>query len=99
MTRTELRLEDLLGRKVRAGNNRSAGRIEEVRAEADASGCRVIAFVIGAGGLLERLHLGTRLVLGLQRHGRVARWDQLDLTDPDRPRLTVPVDSLDRVRR
>ena len=99
MTRTELRLEDLLGRKVRAANNRSAGRIEEFRAEADASGCQVIAFVIGAAGLLERLHLGTRLVLGLARHGRVARWDQLDLTNPHQPRLTVPLDSLDLVRR
>jgi hypothetical protein len=99
MTRTQLRAEDLIGRDVRAGNNQRVGRIEELRAETGADGCHVVAFVIGVAGLSERLGVGAGLLLGRQRGGSVARWDQLDLTDPEHPRLTVPFDQLERVER
>jgi hypothetical protein len=99
MTRTQLHAEDLIGRAVRAGNNRRVGRIEELRAETGADGCHVLAFVIGVAGLYERLGVGTRLLLGRHRGGCVARWDQLDLSDPRHPRLTVPFEELERVER
>ena len=97
MSRSELRLEELLGREVYAGNNRRVGRIEESRAQWTGPTCTITAFVIGAAGLLERLNLGARMVVGVRSApGRVARWDQLDLSNPERPRLTCSVDDLER---
>jgi hypothetical protein len=46
---------------------------------------------------MERLGLGVRLILGIKRAtGYVARWDQLDLSNPDRPTLKCAVESLQR---
>ena len=54
-------------------------------------------YVVGTAGLMERLGLGVRLILGFKRPGGyVVRWDQLDLSDPDRPRLTCSVEDLRR---
>jgi hypothetical protein len=93
----EVRLDQLLGRQVRAGNNRGVGRIEECRADVRGGVCEVTGFVIGVAGLFERLGLGVKLLLGRRGDGYVARWDQLDLSDPERPRLTCRVDELERV--
>jgi sporulation protein YlmC with PRC-barrel domain len=94
--RNEVRLEDLLGREVYAGNNRRVGRIEEIRAQWTGASCAVTSFVIGTAGLLERLGLGARMVVGWRAvNGRVARWDQVDLSNPERPRLTCPIDDLE----
>lgn len=88
----ELRLEDLLGREVYAGDRR-VGRIEEFRADKDG---RIAIFVIGVAGQLERLGVGAGLLIGRVRGARVARWDQIDLTDPERPRLTCRPEDLER---
>ena len=94
-----MRLDRLLGRTVLAGNNRSIGRLEEFRAEPDGSSWAITEYVIGAAGLLERLGIGVRLLIG--RHGGgggyLARWDQLDISDPEHPRLTCPVEALRRL--
>ena len=45
---------------------------------------------------LERMNLGVKMILGLRGGGYVARWDQIDLSDPDRPRLTCAVDELQK---
>lgn len=90
----EIRLERLLGRIVHTANNRSAGRIEEFRAEQRGQGLVITEFVLGRGGLMERMHVGVRLLLGLDRKRRVARWDQLDISDPHRPRLLCSVTEL-----
>jgi len=93
----EIRLDRMLGREVRTANNRRLGRLEEVRAEQRGAEWIVTDYVIGVAGLLERLGLGVRLVLGLERvGGYVARWDQMDLTDPSRPRISCRVDELRR---
>jgi len=98
MTTDAVRLDRVLGRRVMAANNRSIGRIEEFRAERRGAGWVVIAYTIGAAGLWERLGLALRLVYGTgKRHGYVARWDQLDLSNPDVPRLRCPVDELERL--
>jgi hypothetical protein len=92
---TEVRLDRLLGRTVLTGNNRMIGRIEEFRSEQRGSDCVVVEYVIGPLGLVERLGVGARSLLGLHSPGGyVARWDQVDLTDPDRPRLLCSVDEL-----
>jgi hypothetical protein len=90
----ELRLDRLLGRQVLARNNQPAGRLEEVRAGAHGTGWTVIEYVIGAAGLLERLGIGVGLLFGRTPKSYVARWDQLDVSDPEKPRLTCPIAEL-----
>jgi hypothetical protein len=92
-----LRLDRLLGREVHTANNRRLGRLEEFRAERHGAEWVVTEYVIGAAGLVERLGLGVRLILGIARaSGYVARWDQMDLANPDRPRISCPVEELRR---
>jgi len=96
MTNT-VRLDRLIGRKILTGNNRSLGRLEECRAERRGDSWIVTEWVIGSAGLLERLGFGVRMILGM-RTGRsfVARWDQLDLSNPDVPRLNCSPEELRR---
>jgi hypothetical protein len=92
-----VRLDRLIGRKILAGNNRRLGRLEECRAERRGDVWVITEWVIGSAGLLERLGFGVRMILGL-RAGRsfIARWDQVDISDPERPRLTCSMDELRR---
>jgi hypothetical protein len=90
----EVRLDRLVGRRVLGLNNRPAGRLEEFRAELRGRGCVITEVVIGGGGLLERLGVGVKLLFGRPLGGRIARWDQLDLSNPERPRLTCSFDEL-----
>lgn len=93
-----MRLDRLLGRRVLTANNRSLGRLEEFHVERRGNDWIVTEFVIGVAGLAERLGMGARLILGVARaSGFVARWDQLNLENPDRPRLTCPVEDLKRL--
>jgi hypothetical protein len=92
-----IRLDRVVGREVYAANGRRIGRLHEVRAERRASTWVVTEYVIGAAGLIERLGLGVRLVLGFERPtGYVARWDQLDLSNPRRPTLNCAVAEMRR---
>ncbi len=94
----ELRLDRLLGRRVFGRNNQSIGRIEEFRAEKHGTGCVLTGYVIGRAGLFERLGVGVRLILGRRAGGGyLARWDQVDISDPDRPRLTCRVEELQKL--
>jgi hypothetical protein len=94
---THIEAGRLLGRRVVAANNKSVGRLEEFRAEQRGGDLVITEYVLGVGGLLERLHLGVRLVLGQKRAGYVASWDQLDISDPAKPRLLCPVEDLRRL--
>lgn len=93
----ELRLDRLLGRPVLARDNQSVGRLEEFRAEQHGRDWAIMEYVIGAAGLLERLGVGVKLLFGKAGGGYVARWDQLDISDPERPRLTCGVEELRRL--
>ncbi len=96
----ELRLEQLLGRKVRDPKGRVIGRLEEFRATRNGDAWEVTEFDLGRTALLERLavrHFGW--LPGKRPAGYRATWDQIDLTDPDHPRLTVPVEDLKPIRR
>ena len=90
-----LTLDCLLGREVVAGRAR-IGRIEEFRAEQRGGRYEITEYVIGSAGLWERLDLGVKLLLGRRRGGYVARWDQVDISDPRHPKLTCPVGELRR---
>jgi Mg2+/Co2+ transporter CorC len=94
MSKREVRLEGLLGRRVIAGNNQSVGRLEEFRAERQGTALVITDYLIGAAGLLQRFGVSLGLLVGRHGAGYVARWDQLDISDPEHPRLTCPVHEL-----
>jgi hypothetical protein len=96
-TARDVYLDRLLGRQVLGPNQKPVGRLEEFRTEVRGRGCVITEFVIGGGGLLERLGVGAKLLFGNVTRGYVARWDQLDLSDPERPRLTCSFDELRRL--
>jgi hypothetical protein len=92
---SSLRLDRLVGREIHTANNRRFGRLEEFRAEQRGGAWFITEYVVGTAGLFERLGVGARLILGIKReHGCVVRWDQLDLSEPNRPRLTCSVKEL-----
>jgi hypothetical protein len=92
--RQVIHLEDLLGRCVTARDGRPAGRIEEVQVERRGDEYEVSAYLLGTGALIERLSLVHRL-LGREPRTYVARWDQVDVTTPQHPRLTCRVEELE----
>jgi hypothetical protein len=92
----EIHLDRLLGREVLGRNGQRMGRLEEFHAERRGAGCVIVGFAIGVAGLLERMNLSVKMILGLRGGGYVARWDQIDLSDPDRPRLTCAVEELQK---
>jgi sporulation protein YlmC with PRC-barrel domain len=103
MAKQEINLELLLGQRVFSLNGRKVGRLEEVRAELQEGRCFVTEFHLGKYALLDRLaalHIG-RTVLRLFGAGKPGgyrvRWDQLDLSDPERPRLRCEVAKLERI--
>jgi hypothetical protein len=72
-------------------------RVEEIRAERHGAGCIVTAYVLGRAGLAVRLGAGVRLLIGRElASGYIARWDQLDISDVEHPRLLCPVEELVR---
>jgi hypothetical protein len=91
----EVRLDRLVGRPVLARHGHRIGRLEECRARREGAGWIVSHYVIGAAGLLERLHLGARLLIGVRRRGYVASWEQLIVTRDGELRLTCPLDELE----
>ena len=93
----EVRVQDLLGRQVRAGNNQSVGRIEEVRVDKRGRGYVVREFHLGAAALMERLSAHVGSWFGRARPMRVVAWDQIDLGDPKKPRLLVDAGTLARL--
>lgn len=95
---TVVRLEDLLGARVVAANGRRVGRIEDVCAELRDGDYVVVEYHLGTGALLERWSVVTGVVglFGPKAPTLIARWNQLDISDPRRPRLTCPLDEIER---
>ncbi len=100
----EVRVQELLGRRVLAKNGRPIGRIEEIRAEPHGRDLAVEEVLVGPDAALERLAASLlvralRLVIGgsHQHSGYRVKWSQIDLADPRRPRLTCTVDELERL--
>lgn len=96
MSGREQHLETLVGRTVRDVNGRPVGRLEEVCATDARSDHRVTDYLIGASGWLARMHV-RRLRHPHRVHGWRARWDQMDLSTPGRPRLTCTREELERL--
>ncbi len=94
----EVRLDDLLGRPVVDANAHTIGRIEEVQAERREGETVVTRYLIGTRALLERLSVEIWPVhVGGATGGYAARWDQVDISDPEHPRLTCDASELERI--
>ncbi len=93
-SRRTVRVEDLLGSRVRTSDGRTVGRIEEIRAERRAGGeHEVVEYHLGPGALLERFALARRM-LGRRPQMLIVRWDQIDIRRPEAPVLTCAVEEL-----
>ena len=97
----EVRLERLIGRRVVDVRGRPLGRLEEVHAERQDGEWIVREYVLGVGGLMQRLSAEGLMASLLGRWApKVERytmpWDMLDVGDPERPRLTRPLGELRR---
>ena len=100
MTVREIRVSELVGRRVRDADGRSVGRVEELICEielrADGRDYVVRELHVGAAGFLEAI-AGGRLMRSLFRTiGRGSGyiryrvpWQAMDLTDPERPRVRI----------
>lgn len=86
--------DDLIGRSVVDDRGEPAGRIQELRVEKRGSEWLIVAYVLGLGGLLERLNVAVRLMVGGRLRTRVATFEQMDLTDPRAPRLNCSREAL-----
>jgi sporulation protein YlmC with PRC-barrel domain len=84
-----VRLELLLGKLVRDSEGAKVGRLFEVHAEMEGEDCVVREYELGAYGLLVRFGIS----FGRRKPLRVP-WDQLDLADPEHPRLRCRRDEL-----
>jgi len=100
--KTEVKLELLLGSRVVDVNGERVGHIEEVLADRDGDELLVTHYLVGRYGLFERLslfHVGVGLLryLGgraMSKHPHRIPWEKLDLSDPEKPRLTCSIDEL-----
>ena len=104
MSRQTIHLEDLLSRKVKDAAGEDAGRIEEVLAQRKDGRYYVAEYHLGRAALHERLGLipfteGLLHLLGAHRRSASHKvpWDQMDLTDPKRPKLRCLVSELEEI--
>ena len=92
-----IRVEDLIGQRVRERSGRVIGRIEEIRAEPRGDRYEVTEYHLGTGAMLERLAIIRHLFRPSDTI--IARWDQIDIQRPDAPVLTCPVEELRHEKR
>ena len=89
----EIHVELLSGRKVVDRNGKKVGRIEEIVAEYRGNELIVEEVHVGRIGFIERFSLvfGTRL---LGKKPAKFRWEDIDFSDPEHPRLKVAIEEL-----
>ena len=88
MKSAKVHLELLIGREVHDSEGKRVGRLLSVTAERDGDDCVIREFLLGPAALLKRLGITTLHLVGFQRKKPLAvPWDQLDLSDPKKPKL------------
>ena len=81
-------VELLVGKRVRDANGRVIGRIEEILARRRGADFFVEEYHLGPAAWLEKLGISTARMIGFRpREPRRIPWQQLDLSDPENPRL------------
>ena len=101
----DVKVELLLGRKVRDGDGEVVGRIEEIRAERREAACLVESFLIGKSAVVQRLSAWT-LVRPIEQFLRSrdaytvfqVDWQDMDLSDPERPVLRIAPSEMKKAR-
>jgi hypothetical protein len=80
-------MDRLVGLPVVDRNGEPIGRIHELRADVNGDDWIVTHFVVGVGGLLERLGVALKLIVGGRASPYVVPVDQLELSDPKQARV------------
>jgi len=101
----EVKIELLIGAKVHDVNGEKVGRIEEISVERQDNGLLVESFLVGASALISRLSAWT-LVRPIRRSLKSRHiyssyeipWQDLDLSDPRRPKLRTAKRDLHHAR-
>ena len=75
-----IRVQELVGRRVRDANGEVVGRIEGIHSVCRDDTCWIEEFELGTGALLARFGI-------VPAEPRRVPWRELDLSDPRRPRL------------
>ena len=88
----ELSFELCMGRRVRDQRGRNVGRLNDARAERDGDRFVIVGYRIGAAAFFQRLAASIFGILPLR--GYEASPGQLDVSNPERPVLTCPVELL-----
>lgn len=101
MPERTVQAEQLLNTRIRDRHGKVIGALEEIVAEQDGDAVYVQEYHTGGLGFVEHLSaavLGGWLYRLLEKRAKsyVIRWDQLDISHPERPVLTVPVSELVR---
>ena len=98
----EVNVELLIGKRVRDPSGEEVGRIEELCAERRDGELVVVEYQTGSYGLLHRLSdatdrsvfriftLAAELLHPRRERGYRIPWDEMDLSDPERPRSRRP---------
>ena len=104
MSYQAIHLEDLVGRKILDPSGQCAGRIEEVIVRRKDGKYLVAEIHLGRRALIERLSItGISMFfassLGAHRHpaSHKAKWEQVDLSDPRRPKLKCDIKELEEL--
>lgn len=104
MASQEVHIQTLLNRPVVALNGRRIGRLEGILIVQLDQQYVVSEFLVGTFALLERLaalSIGSSVLrvlrLAHKNGGYRVRWDQLDISDPVRPKLLCSVEDLARM--
>src|SRR5581483_11957590 len=105
LRRSKVHLELLLSKKVLDQCGRPIGRIEDVHAESIGDDLVVKEYLVGPHALIERFAITIKVHSILKKLGLLRPiqrykipWDNLDLTNPDSPRLIGDVSKLTKIR-
>jgi sporulation protein YlmC with PRC-barrel domain len=101
MSGKTVRVQALVGELVYDVNGARVGRIRSIQAESEGEDCVVREYHLGGAALLYRLGLSALRLVGWHGHGKplCVPWDQLDISDPERPRLRCTKEELERMGR
>ena len=101
----EIHLFQILGRKVVDANGEYAGRLEEIEAERGDDECLIKSYLVCRRGAIDRIQswaitAPVQKMIPVREKSKPYRvpWDQMDLSDPEHPRILVPQAELKRVR-
>ncbi len=102
----QLQLRKMLGARVYDSEGHHIGRLEEIEAERGDESCAIVSYIVEHRGLLDRIStwaLTSAMQNKLSRKSssepyRIG-WDQMDLSDPHKPKTLVPKELLVRMKR